>query len=94
MKLHRDDLVEATLAWVTGKVYESIFGTNLYRSTFITDGVLDERKVQDFIHRTHTVVWRYLNRQQTLDGRCSDFECNLGLEADRIFAHHFQEQQT
>ena len=83
-KLHRDDLFNATLQWVVGNCFE----WNQHAKQFNpTEG----HDFQDFCHRTHGVVWRYLNRQITLDGACSDFECNLGLAAHRTFGYHLEE---
>ena len=38
-----------------------------------------------FMGRTYSVVLKYLKGQQTLDGTCSDLECDLALRAEKIF---------
>ena len=46
---------------------------------------IDSSEFQDFVHRTHSVIYRYLQGQQTLNGSCSDLECTLALEAKELF---------
>lgn len=57
-------------------------------------GACQEREERDpgftndlhqFTMSTLTVVWRYLRMQQRLDGTCSDFDCHVALEAEKVF---------
>lgn len=88
-KLHRDDLLSATLAWVMGKCFE----WNLHAQQFVLTFDDQDHRFQDFVHRTHTVVWRYLQGHITLDGTCSDLECTMALEAKRIFGYHLEHDE-
>ena len=51
----------------------------------VTNEFLGTRDNVDFVFRTNTIVWRYIKKQQKLDGSCSDMECAAAMEADYIF---------
>ena len=80
--MHRDDLVNITLQWVWG----ACIMWNMDAKQFDSNST----QMQEFIHRTHSVVWRYLTRRENLDGSCSDLECDLALKAAQAFGQHFK----
>lgn len=75
--MHRDDLMLHTLRWVFGYCYM----WNQQADQFAPSS----REFTHFVHRVHTVVWRYLHGKQTLDASCSDLECTAAHEARALF---------
>lgn len=73
-----DDLFLNILRWTTGYCVMWNQMTKQFSDT-------DTQNFQDFIYRTNTVVYRFLQGQQTLDGSCSDMECDAALQAQHIF---------
>jgi hypothetical protein len=45
----------------------------------------EHQKRADYVERTLEVVWGYLRGTKTLDGSCSDLQCNVALEAFKVF---------
>lgn len=88
MKMNRDDLMSATLAWIFGELYQICAPGGPYFSQLSTDNRFDPEKFHDFCLRTHNVVWRYLQGSKELDGTCSDMECTMALKAKRVFHEH------
>lgn len=80
MALHRDDRLQESQAWVLGCCFE----WNKHYGQF----TIPSRQFDDFVERTHLTIWRYLQGHIELDGKCSDFECVLGLRAKRLFEPH------
>jgi hypothetical protein len=76
--MNRHDAIEFTLQWVWGVCI-------LWNQHMNAFSDLNHQEFQSFVHRTHNVVWRYLNGRQALDGSCSDFECDTALKARRLF---------
>lgn len=71
------DRIKFTLEWVWGVCIL----WNQQAKQFDAGG----SEMIDFVHRTHHIVWKYLNNRQTLDGTCSDLECDTALRAKRLF---------
>lgn len=87
--LHRDDLLDATLAWVIGEIVQVTIRPNgVYYSQFNTDGRLDVDKFHEFCLNVHNIVWRHLHGRQTLDTTCSDMCCSLAIRAKHVFGPH------
>lgn len=89
-KLYRDELANATLSWVMGRVMASILDPQgLYHDSFNhPKGGLDFVRIQSFAHDLHTKVWKYLQGQNRIDGTYSDFAAILSREAKAIFDPH------
>lgn len=79
--MHFDDLLKYTYLFVLGACVEWNWQTKQFNDT-------NSREFMDFVARTHTVVFRYLRQQQTLDGSCSDLECALAHNARHAFGWH------
>ena len=73
----RTELVNHTLQWTWG----ACIMWNQWAKQFN----IGDPAFQDFVHRTHTVVWKYLTGQHGLTGSCSDFECNTAMQARAVF---------
>ena len=76
--MHRDDLINATLTYVTGACVEYNSHVKIFSDTSSADFYL-------FRNRVHDVVWKYIHGHKVLDGTCSDFECTLALSAAPVF---------
>ncbi len=79
--LHRDDLIDATLAYIIGACFQWEQHAQQFNG-----------RPLDFIRfyeRTHHICWRYCMGQQTLDGSCSDFECTTAMNMQRAFKDSF-----
>lgn len=72
------EVMTQTLRWVIGYCWE----WNQHAKQFPDNS----REFQDFCHRTHMVVWKFVQNEQGLDGSCSDLECTAAIEARRVFA--------
>jgi len=46
---------------------------------------MDRTAYEGYINETLDVVWGYLRGSRTLDGRCSDMQCDLAMEARKLF---------
>ena len=77
------DLIKHTLMWTYGQC----FLWNQHAKQFD----MNSQQFQDFVHRTHNIVYRYISGKQTLDGSCSDFECTISIEAKHVFRVHMTE---
>jgi hypothetical protein len=85
-KLNKDDLIQATLAWVIGMLMQECLPSGLYYGQFHDgDGKFKYNDFHQFSLRTHDTVYKYINGQKSLDGACSDMECHLGIKAKHIF---------
>jgi len=79
---HEDDVKKAVLNWVRGNVVEYNRRMGLGLNTF---------ELERYVSGVYETVWSYLRGRTILGGRCSDLECELGLEAAKIFGK-FQEE--
>lgn len=93
MKLHRDDLIDAVLAWTIGQLYQ-ICRPGSYYFGQMTDGNgnFDHDKFLKFALKVNETVYRYIKRQKTLDGSCSDIECTLAHKAKYAFEIHLDDK--
>jgi hypothetical protein len=80
--MHTSDLMTHTMAYVFGQCML----WNQHAKQF--NGDWNDQAFLSFAHRTHNVCWRYLNGQQTLDGTCSDFECDVAIKCRAVFKSH------
>jgi hypothetical protein len=72
------DLFKETYRWTLDSCVE----WNLWARQFSD---MTGKNFLDFVKRTHDVVYGYLQGEKSLDGTCSDLECNLALEAKKVF---------
>ena len=71
------ELLDATLRYVIGACYKWENDAKQF--------VGRPNDFRSFYLRTHDVCWKYLNGQKTLDGSCSDFECDTAIKMRRVF---------
>lgn len=72
------DLMTHVLAWTWGQCIM----WNQHMNAFAD---INHQEFQSFVHRTNNVCWRYIHGRQTLDGSCSDLECDLAMKARTVF---------
>lgn len=85
--LHRDDLLDATLAYIIGACFQWEQHAQQFNGCDIDDFV-------QFYLRVHNTCWRYCMGQKTLDGSCSDFECTTAMKMYRAFQESFDMLRT
>lgn len=81
------DLIGHMLAWTWGQCILWNQHTNQFSD-------VNGREFQQFVHRTNNICWRYTNGMQTLDGSCSDLECDLAMKARSVFGVHIPKAEA
>lgn len=77
--MHKDDLYKEIAVWVLGACTNWNLTTNAFS--------LADFQFVLFMGRTNSVVLKYLEGKQKLDGTLSDLECDICMRAERIFGH-------
>jgi hypothetical protein len=87
IEMHKAEVMSAVLNYVWG----CCVLWNQWAKQF---NDVNSMEFQDFVHRTNETAWRYLVGRKTLDGSCSDHECEVAMKAYRLFSCHLEKETT